>query len=145
MELLYLFGGVVIVGIIDTSKTIVNQIHVQQLKHSLGNNEDDVWRNIGVSWLKAQSIHTALKYAKQLHFLKVLLLSTAGFDLVNQLDPWVLIYGVDFKKIGANTAVLFRPELSKPENIFTIVILIPASQFFKAIVILFAISEALLS
>lgn len=40
--------------------------------------------------------------------------------------------------------MLFGPKLSQPKNILTVMVLISAGQFFKAVIILFAIGKALL-
>jgi hypothetical protein len=101
-------------------------------------------RNVNIPGLEGYRIHTALEYAKQLHFLKVLLLLIASLDFINQLHPRKLINGVNFEQVGTNSTVLLGPKLGQSENIFTVMVLIPAGKFFEAIVILFAIGEALL-
>ena len=85
-------------------------------------------RDIDVLGLECHGVEATLEDAEQLHLLKVLLLSSAGLDLVNQLHPRILVDGVDLEHVGADAAMLLRPQLSQSQHVLAVVVLVPTGE-----------------
>jgi hypothetical protein len=85
---------------------------MNKFKYSLGNDEDYIWGDIDIPWLVSQSVDAALQYTIKLDFLKVFFLLIACLYFIYELDAWKLIDSINFKQIGTDSIVLFRPKLS---------------------------------
>lgn len=98
---------------------------MDQFEYSFRDDEHDMRRDIHILGFIRHGIEAALQDTKNLHLLKILLFSTAGLNLINQLHPGVLIDSVDLVHVGTDTTVLLRPQFGQPQNVFAIVILVP--------------------
>lgn len=117
---------------------------MEQFEDSFRDDKHDIGGEVDVPGLVGHGVEAALQDAEQLHLLEVLPFPAAGLNLVDELHPRVLIDGVDLEHVRTDATVLLRPQLRQSQDVLAVVVLVPAREAFKSLVVLSSINEAFL-
>lgn len=87
----------------------IEQIRVNKFEYSLRYDKNEVGWDIDVGAVSSVSVETTLQYIKQLNFVEIFALFASGLDLLDESNFGVFVDCVYFKKIRADSVVLFGP------------------------------------
>lgn len=118
MEVCDFFRSIVNLLLDDASMIVLNQIIAGDLNYSIRHHKHVLWMDGKWRFGRIESIGTRLQDTPQFALLEIFFFFGSSNDLILKSDRGILIYGIDFVRIGAKVIELLSRYLDKIEPIF---------------------------